>query len=185
VFLWLDNWHLDGCLLDAYGFRTVYDAGSNLEAKVSSIIRNSDWFWTGARSDNIVAIQSRLPEVSIGGSDMPVWRSKQGIYSCSETWEVLRDKFPTVSWCNTIWFSHAIPKHSFILWLVFRDALPTKEMISLWGYGGNLLCRFCYGCLESRDHLFFSCSFSGRVWKRVIAACFIRYPKQAWEDIAQ
>jgi len=31
----------------------------------------------------------------------------------------------------------------------------------------------------------FSCSFSGRVWKRVIDACFIRYPKQAWEDIAE
>jgi len=57
--------------------------------------------------------------------------------------------------------------------------------MSLWGYGDNLLSPFCYGCLESRDHLFFSCSFSGRVWKRVIATCFIRYPKQAWEDIAE
>jgi hypothetical protein len=56
VFLWLDNWHPDECLLDVYGFRAVYDAGSNLETKVSAIIRNGDWFWTGAQSYSIVAI---------------------------------------------------------------------------------------------------------------------------------
>jgi hypothetical protein len=67
VFLWFDSWHPDGCLLDVYGFRVVYDAGSNLEAKVSSIIRDGEWFWNGSRSDKLVAIQSRLPEVSIGG----------------------------------------------------------------------------------------------------------------------
>jgi hypothetical protein len=26
IFLWLDDWHLDGCLLDKYGHRVVYDA---------------------------------------------------------------------------------------------------------------------------------------------------------------
>jgi len=185
VFFWLDNWHPDGCLLDVHGFRVVYDVGSHLEAKVSSIIRNGGWFWNGARSDIIVAIQCRLLEVSIGGKDMPVWRTKKGTYSCYETWDVLREKLPTVSWWRTVWFSKAIPKHSFILWLVFRDALPTKDRMSLWGYVGNLLFPFCYGCLESRDNLFFSCSFSSRVWKKVIAACFISNPRQEWEDIAE
>jgi hypothetical protein len=30
-----------------------------IEAKVSSIIRNGDWFWPCARLDNLVEIQSR------------------------------------------------------------------------------------------------------------------------------
>lgn len=85
MFLWLDNWRPDGCLLDVLGFRAVNDAGSHLEAKVSSIIRNGDWFWNGARSDSIAAIQCRLPKVSIGGNDMPVWRTKKGTYSFFET----------------------------------------------------------------------------------------------------
>lgn len=44
-FLWFDNWHLDGCLIDKYGLRVFYDAASHKEAKVSSIIQNGDWFW--------------------------------------------------------------------------------------------------------------------------------------------
>jgi hypothetical protein len=131
VFLWLDNWHPDGCLLDIHGFWVVYDDGSHLEAKVSSIIRNGDWFWNGARSDNIAGIQCRLLEVSIGSNVMPVWRTKKGTYSCSETWEVLREKLPIISWWRTVWFFKAIPKHSFILRLVFRDALSTKDRMSL------------------------------------------------------
>jgi hypothetical protein len=50
---------------------------------------------------------------------------------------------------------------------------------------GNLLCPFCYECFESRDNLFFSCSFISRVWKKVIAACFINNPRQEWEDIEE
>lgn len=136
VFLWLDSWHPDGCLLDVYGFRVVYDAssnlmlkaGSNLDAKVSSIVRDGEWFWMGARSDKLVAIQSRLHEVSLGGHDMAVWKSKKVlVYSCSETWEFLREKMPTVSWWKSVWFSKAIPRHSFILWLVFRVPFSPKR----------------------------------------------------------
>jgi hypothetical protein len=93
----------------------VYDAGSNLDAKVSSIIRDGEWFCNGARSNKLVAIQSRLHEVSIGVTDMAIWKSKKGFYSCSETWEFLREKMPTVSWWKSVWFSKAIPRHSFIL----------------------------------------------------------------------
>jgi len=38
IFLWLDCWHPAGRLLDTYGFRIVYDTGSNLDARVSSVL---------------------------------------------------------------------------------------------------------------------------------------------------
>jgi hypothetical protein len=62
VFLWYDQWHPDGCLLDKYGYRAIniYEAGSNVGARVSSIIRDGDWFWPAAKSDSIVQMQSRL-----------------------------------------------------------------------------------------------------------------------------
>jgi hypothetical protein len=63
------------CLLEKFDFRAVYDAGSYVEAKVSSIIRNGDWFWPCAHSDSIVAIQSRLSEVELGVADVPLWTS--------------------------------------------------------------------------------------------------------------
>lgn len=43
VHLWLDNWHPDGILFEKYGFRAEYDAGSNLEAKVSSVLKEHSW----------------------------------------------------------------------------------------------------------------------------------------------
>jgi hypothetical protein len=127
IFLWYDNWHPAGCLLDKHGFWTIYDAGSSAGAKLSSIIYDRDWFWPCARSESLVEIQSRLPEVDIGVEDLPIWNSRNGVYSCSETWETLREKKPAMDWWKVVWFSLAIPRHSFLLWLVFRDALVTKE----------------------------------------------------------
>ncbi|XP_062162012.1 uncharacterized mitochondrial protein AtMg00310-like [Alnus glutinosa] len=87
IFLWLDDWQLDGCLLDKYGYRVVYDAGSSIDAKLSTIICNGEWYWPYARSDRIDDIQSKLLEVEIGNSDFPIWRRKKGRYTCAETWD--------------------------------------------------------------------------------------------------
>jgi hypothetical protein len=54
VFLWCDNWHPEGCLLEKYRHRAMYDAGSNMEARVSSIIRDGECYWPAARSESIV-----------------------------------------------------------------------------------------------------------------------------------
>jgi hypothetical protein len=39
IFLWYDVWHPEGCLFDKYGYRMIYDAGSAIGPKVSSIIK--------------------------------------------------------------------------------------------------------------------------------------------------
>jgi hypothetical protein len=49
----------------------------------------------------------------------------------SNAWDLLRYRQPVVSWWRLIWLPKAIPKHAFCLWLAFRDALPTKERLSL------------------------------------------------------
>jgi hypothetical protein len=60
-------------LLDKYGHRVVYDAGSLLDAKLSTVIRNGDCYWPPARLDQLVEFQSKLPEVDIGEFDFPVF----------------------------------------------------------------------------------------------------------------
>jgi hypothetical protein len=93
TFLWFDNWHSDGCLIDKYGPRVIYEAASNKEANVSSIIHNGELFWSGARSNSVAAIQFRLSEVVMeGDADVPIWNSKKGIYNCTDSWEKLRTK---------------------------------------------------------------------------------------------
>jgi hypothetical protein len=63
--------------------------------------------------------------------------------------------------------------------------LVTKEMMSKWGYAGDSLCPFCRGKLESREHLFFKCSFSSRIWRELMASCLGFNLVEGWEEVAQ
>jgi hypothetical protein len=85
IFFWHDRWHPAGYLLDSFGTRAVYDLGLSLESKLSAIIRNGTWFSPYARSDTIVEMQSRLPEVKIEDANLPIWSSNNGVYSCAST----------------------------------------------------------------------------------------------------
>jgi len=136
-------------LLDRYGYQIVYDSGLPLNSKLSDIIKDGEWFWAAARSEDLVAIQAKLHEVDVGGSDLTVWDTRNGKYSCAATWERIKEVFLVVSWWKLVWFPMAIPMHSFILWLTFRDALVTKHKMHSWGYTGPSLCPFCYGAFES------------------------------------
>jgi hypothetical protein len=44
IHMWLDLLHPAGVLIEQYGFRVVYDAQSNIEAKLSSFICNEIGF---------------------------------------------------------------------------------------------------------------------------------------------
>lgn len=166
------------CLIDKYGPRVIYEAASNTEAKVSSVIHNEERFWSGSRSDGVAAIQYRLFEVVIkGDADVPIWNSKKGIYNCADSWKNLQTKQPFVPWWKVVWFNLAIPRHAFLLWLTFKNALITRDRLCGWGAAGSMECLFCYARQECRDHLFFECSFSHRIWRAVIEACLITNPK--------
>jgi hypothetical protein len=86
VFLWLDKWHPAGYLLDRFGYRIVYDSGIPLNAKLAAIMKDGEWFWGSVRPDDLVAIQSQLSDVVIGDADVAVWDSRNGTYSCADTW---------------------------------------------------------------------------------------------------
>jgi hypothetical protein len=142
IFLWLDVWHPYGCLLDNYGHRVVHDAGNSVSAKLLTIIRNGDWYCSVARSDQLVELQSKLPEVEIGEYDLPAWNRKNGKYVCSETWDAIRKEEVRVKWWKVVWHSVAIPKHVFLLWLVFRNAMITKSRMCWLGIHGGLSLSF-------------------------------------------
>lgn len=128
TFLWLDSWHLDGVLFYLYGYRVIYDTRSKTDAMLFSVIRGGDWHWLPARSQNLVAIQSKLPDVKMGSHDTPLWLpSKSNRYSSKDTWEAIRVKQTRVEWDKLIWFSMTISKHDFVLWLVVKDCSSTGD----------------------------------------------------------
>jgi hypothetical protein len=115
--------------------------GSSSETMLPTVITEGNWKWPPAQSDDVVEIQSQLPQLEFGKDDKPMWTSStKGIYVSADTWEALRVKLPTVPWWRMIWFSLTIPKHAFILWLVARDGLTTGEKLLHWGFTKDVIC---------------------------------------------
>lgn len=159
----------------------MYDDGSSLEAQVSSVLKEKRWCWQLACSDNLVIIQSKLSLLNIG------WNvSNKGIYNNADTWEARWVKFPKVPWLRIIRFAMAISKQASVHWLAVRNSLATGGVGMLkWGYKGDVTCSFCRSCIEDREHLFFQCGFSRRIWKELLHLCLVDEVHTDWEDILQ
>uniref|UniRef100_A0A2N9IBN2 Reverse transcriptase domain-containing protein n=1 Tax=Fagus sylvatica TaxID=28930 RepID=A0A2N9IBN2_FAGSY len=186
IFLWHDHWHPDGILYLKYGHRVVYDAASRSDARVASVLKDQEWQWRPARSEELVSIQSKLCLITLGEEDRAVWSaSSSGKFSCAATWNELRSKGNEVSWWKLLWFSLSIPRHSFIGWLAMHNKLPTKERMLKWGFIVDGNCVFCRNSLETRNHIFFECSFSKRLWRKIMALCLVSDPCFCWEDLLE
>lgn len=127
-----------------------------MEAKLNSVLKQGKWCWKLARSEDLVStIQSRLPEVSLGAVDNPVWIvGRSGSFVCADTLNHLRQKKAIVSWYSLIWRYHAILKQAFIPWLSVNNRLTTGDRLLAWGFKGDASCVFCKGMTECRDHIY-------------------------------
>jgi hypothetical protein len=64
-----------------------------------------------------------------------------------------------------------------------KNALTTGDRLANWGCKGEVSCVFCRNGMESREHLFFSCRFSSRIWKEVMCRCNITSFSVVWDDV--
>ncbi|XP_021855953.1 uncharacterized protein [Spinacia oleracea] len=75
---------------------------------------------------------------------------------------------PKVPWRRKMCNNSATPKSLFILWVAIWKRLPTLDRLMKWGVVTADGCPICSTCTESADHLFFACTFSCRVWQKVL-----------------
>lgn len=87
-----------------------------------------------------------------------------------------------MDWHRVFWYPKAIPKHAFILWVAINNRLATKDKLRLWGLNSNDTCVLCNGQAECRNHLFFECSFSADIWKKVLILCAVRRHPRYWQN---
>jgi hypothetical protein len=59
----------------------------------------------------------------------------------------------------------------------------TGRKLLCWGFQGDVKCVFCRNGIEDRDHLFFSCGFSSRIWKHVMELCCVLNSPICWDDV--
>lgn len=124
-------------MLERYGLRAIYDAGSHVEANLGSVLSDKVWIWKSARSHQLVDIQSKLHLVEIKEEDKAFWSSTP-TFVCAETWNEIREKWINVDWWKVLWFNLAIPKH----WMVMLNRIPTKARMIQWGINERHLVWF-------------------------------------------
>nr|GFA15833.1 hypothetical protein [Tanacetum cinerariifolium] len=112
------------------------------------------------------------PTLIASRQDCMKWHDTNGTmtdFTVKCAWEVLRPRGNEVPWFHTVWFSHAIPRHAFQLWLIMRRNLKTQDKLRRWDVDPatdltQVRCSLCGTQADSHKHLFFECSYSSKVW---------------------
>ena len=78
-----------------------------------------------------------------------------------------------------------MPKHAVIAWMVVQNRLPTKDKLKSWGMEVNGECELCRSADETRDHLFYDCSFSQQLWSEVLSLSGQSRRVTSWQEELQ
>ncbi|XP_074283025.1 uncharacterized protein LOC141607571 [Silene latifolia] len=81
-----------------------------------------------------------------------------------------------VGWARLIWNRECLPKHSFLCWLMFRNALNVKEKLFRYGVSENDKCCICFTGTKTVGHPFQQCSYTRLVIEGVFLHLHIPVP---------
>ncbi|GJX76442.1 hypothetical protein Tco_0323253 [Tanacetum coccineum] len=76
-----------------------------------------------------------VPNLIPNSLDWLFWLTHNGVesdFSVSIVWDSIRPKSDGINWYDLVWFSHAIPRHAFHLWLVIKRKLKTQDLMRQW-----------------------------------------------------
>lgn len=184
---WKDNWTSLGPLLELTGERGPSLTGLSSNAVVAEAIRDGDWWISNSRSRNpiIQLLQQCLPSPQVvdpqGEDDCFQWQvgvnTPSSSFSTSDTWHHLHPPAPKVDWYDSVWFTGHIPKHAFLSWVTSRNRMHTRDRLLSWGLQVPSTCLLCTVHNESRQHLFFDCSYAAEIWFYFYSRARVTPPK--------
>ncbi|XP_074301108.1 uncharacterized protein LOC141632459 [Silene latifolia] len=98
-------------------------------------------------------------DLLLNGYSQGVWLADIRGYSVKSGYDWLRLKETKLGWAKLIWNPMALPKHSFVNWLIMRNALNTKEKLHRLGIIPDDMCCICQAGSETVMHLFQQCHY--------------------------
>ncbi|XP_074287670.1 uncharacterized protein LOC141612821 [Silene latifolia] len=104
------------------------------------------------------------------------WMLDNKGYTVSSGYELLRNKFQVVSWDKYVWSDWNVPKHSFVGWLIAREALQVKAKLFALGISQDDQCLLCGIAGETHEHLFQQCPYSQRILKGIDDDVQVAFP---------
>ena len=78
-----------------------------------------------------------------------------------------------------------MPKHAIIAWLAILNRPPSMDKLMSWGIKVLGMFILCKQEQEPRDHLFFECSFSREIWRKVFSLSGIHKDVLDWNKELQ
>ncbi|XP_074271537.1 uncharacterized protein LOC141595468 [Silene latifolia] len=103
----------------------------------------------------------------MNGYSQGVWLADMRGYSVKSGYDWIRLKETKVGWSKIVWNNVALPKHSFVNWLIMRNALNTKEKLHRLGINSDDLCCICQAESEIVTHLFQRCPYFSELLDQV------------------
>ncbi|XP_022003043.1 uncharacterized protein LOC110900463 [Helianthus annuus] len=190
---WSDNWCECSPLRSFITPRHIANAGFNLQSCVADLIDDhSQWKWPQAWNDLYpVLINLPVPILEQNMEDRLSWKDLEGntcSFGSGVVWDSIRNRDGIVSWANMVWFTQCIPRHLFHMWLVCKDKLKTQDRLAAWEAGSEtnlrlMCCPLCRYGRDSRDHLFFQCSFASKIWNSVKTMVDLDSVTDNWSSI--
>lgn len=143
---------------------------------MSEACNSSGWALPGARSPAAEQLQVYLTTIPLPSVESPsdnyFWLVNDvpfEKFTAKSTWEDMRQRASIKSWTSHVWFKGSVPRHSFLMWLVHLDRLPTRARLASWGLNTPTSCCLCDDFVECRDHLFLTCSWSQELWRLTLS----------------
>ncbi|XP_071726825.1 uncharacterized protein [Rutidosis leptorrhynchoides] len=169
---WHDSWSNLGILSNIISHNDIIRAGWNDKTVIRDIVNDDGVVWPRGWGRKYPTLPSiNVPSLS-NFPDKYGWKDPQGLvheFSVAKAWDSLRPRGNQVPWYSVVWYSHCIPRHAFLLWLVLGEKLKTQDKLKPWDVrdGSDLLCPLCKICPDSHTHLFFKCKYSAVVWSKL------------------
>lgn len=128
-----DTWMPFGQLITFNGQFGLRDFNFPKLAYVRDASSSTGWKLPSPRSDNSLALHIYLTTFPLSQRQNSEYSYKWIVgsqnckgFSSSKTLDALQPWSHTKQWSNTVWFSGAIPRQVFKLWLANLNMLPTK-----------------------------------------------------------
>ncbi|KAG7536847.1 Reverse transcriptase zinc-binding domain [Arabidopsis suecica] len=184
-FCW-DPWTPFGPLIHYFGTNGPTLLGIPLFSTVKDQTTSTGWNLSPARSEKQTLLYAYITTINLSlSSDKAVWmidEVTQRSFCSRNVWNKIRDPKPLVPWYQLVWHKARIPKHAFTVWLFILNRNPTLDRLVRWGCDVEKTCLLCGEEEESRDHLFFQCSYSAGIWKNIVAILTPLVAPSHWES---
>ncbi|XP_033148599.1 uncharacterized protein LOC117134396 [Brassica rapa] len=163
--------------------------GINLNATVEFVIQH--YRSRHYRAEHLITIDKEILRLRARGltdeDDVVQWRGSGDVFrpcfDTHQTWNSTRVHQSKVQWYKGLWFAGSTPKYSVMSWIAVHNRLATGDRLLQWNSQANAQCILCNAAVESRNHLFFSCSFTETIWRNLTRKLLGQHYSHIWDQV--